>query len=105
MDKENKLDKGTFGKTKAAHDLVDILNDLNDSRITRRTSTILQKYHKAVLDILNTKSITLELLKMWHDKFKLSLVHANLPKDVKTRVANVATVRYRKEIKNIKNEY
>jgi len=96
------LEKGTFGKSKCAHDLVDILNSKTGKISTRLVSRILVDYFSGVKDIMKTEEITETLLKMWLEKFKDRIDNANMDIDIKNRVANLIVAKYRSELKKIK---
>lgn len=100
----NNLDKGTYGNSQCAHDLVDILNKSGNTKSLRTVARIMQDYFTGVRDILKTEHFTETLLKMWVKKHTERTNNASLDIDVKTRVNNIIVAKYREELKKLKSK-
>ena len=96
------LEKGTFGDSQCAHDLVDIMNSESGTKTSRIVGRILADYFSGVKDIMKTEHITETLLKMWVKKHIDRSNNSGVNKDIITRVNNLITARYRIELKKIK---
>jgi len=83
------LDKGTYGNSQCAHDLVDILNENGNIKSIRLVARIMQDYFTGVKDILKTEHFTETLLKMWVKKHTDRTNDSSLDIDIKTRVNNI----------------
>lgn len=97
------LEINTFGKSKSAHDIVDILNSgiTNDSN--RLVSRILSSYFLGVKDILKTDNHIEVLLTMWLKKYSHRIDNSSLNIDIKTRLHNIVVTRFRSELKRSKS--
>jgi hypothetical protein len=89
------LDNGTYGNSKCAYDLVTILNDYNDQKFIRKTGSILHDYFIGVNDIVKTTQITETLLKYWKHEFVSRANNSKLPTDIKTRLCNLISAKYK----------
>lgn len=96
------LDMGTYGNTKCAHDLVDILNNLQENKSNRLVGRIMNDYFSGVVDIMKTENYTETLLKMWVEKYRKRTNESNLDIGIKTRINNLIVARYRSEMKKVK---
>ncbi len=98
------IEKGTFGNSKAAHDLAMFLNKENDLKYNRTVSRILTNYFIGMIDIRNTNNITTELFRTWRDRYIDATINAELPIDIETRVRNLIVARYKGELKENKEK-
>lgn len=89
------IDKNVFGSSQCAIDLVTILNELNQSKVTRKVGRTIVYYKTAMKDLKNTKLVTEHFYRIYleytMDKIKL----LELPVDVKSRLLNLIKGEYR----------
>ncbi len=97
------LEVGTYGKSRCAHDLVDILNNGTGTKNNRLVARILNDYFSGVIDIMKTEQITETVLKMWLQRYKDRTNDSALPTDIKTRVNNLIVARYRTSLNKVKS--
>lgn len=98
------LDKNTYGNSKCSIELVDILNKMNNDSLSKSVSKLLQSFNCRVKDALHTKTYTEDIIRILFMYYK-SVVHkSDFPIEIKTRVLNLITSEYRKQLNNLHNE-
>jgi hypothetical protein len=94
----NIMDQFTFGDSRAATNLVKILNDPDNAPCRNKVSNILSRwadYSNAVMDIQNP-TICRGTLDMWRQHFLSSLRDDQIPTPVRSHAENVMVATYRK---------
>ena len=97
----NEVDKNTFGNSKCAIDLADILTKLNNKGITRKTGNMLQSFNNGLNDLQNLKHYQRTFMEIWLTRYKNFLSEGNFPKDVETRILNLMVGRNREVINKL----
>ena len=91
------IDKGTFGSSKAAVILEEVLNNLNDAKITKRVSRILVnsfigfKKIKQIEDPCFAKSVSI----LWRDHCLQTVNKTNYPPKVISTMCSLISSHYK----------
>lgn len=91
MSNTTKLDINTFGNSKAAETLVDILNSYDNPHYLRKVSSFLSEHNKMLnqIRLMNDPHIRLSFINMVGDKIRQSTID-NVPERIVTFTKNVA---------------
>jgi len=97
------MDKCTFSDSKAAQNLVGILNDSKYDIYSSKVSKILSKYftYTSYIMFIPDKHIRDMMLNMLREKSIETINELALPEVIKTHALNVTAMQYRKCIKEI----
>ena len=97
------MDNHTFGDSKAAVNLVGILNKPEHRLYTRRASRMLAKYFTSLRAISNIphKETRETVLKLWLTRFKELSNSSNFPLVIETHLNTVATGYKRQLMKEV----
>ena len=88
------MDKYTFGNTKAAIKLVEILTELNNSNVTGKVGLKLGRFSQMLNELSKVDtSVSIAIGKIVYDKF--SQLDNNLPTTVNSFTRNLIQVRYK----------
>ena len=91
------MDAATFGGSQGAINLVTILNEIGDPKISSRVSRLLGRYLSSTdfLMYIPEKSTRQTVLGLWHKRFIEVVNTSDLPKIVKTHTLCVGVTRHR----------
>ena len=89
------LDKGTFGNSKAAIDLIKILNDNYNEAVNRKVSKILSSYFDGVKDLRNLKTHKFKISSMWRDQYIKKTKEFNFDYSIESRIRNLIIAKFR----------
>jgi len=100
------LDACTFGDSKAAINLIGILNGVEDKRIKHRASKILSKYQGSLkpLSRIPDKEIRETAYNLWRSHFIEWVDRANFPIVIETHMKCVIVGEFRKAIRRNDDE-
>lgn len=88
-----------YGNSQVCINLVKILHDLDDVKMTRKVGRFLHQYFNTFKDIslMNVRSRNILRLLVLKD-FKKKICESNYPKNVRTHVLNIIVTHYRKTL-------
>ena len=100
------MDKFTFGDSKAAVNLVEILDKPEHSLCSPKALRMLSKYMTSInaLEAIPHKGTRETVLRLWHDRFINQVNESSFPIVVSTHLNCVATSQYRKQLRYTKGE-
>lgn len=97
------VEKNTYGDSRCAIDLAQILTDINNKSITKKVGKLLHDFNCGMTDLANTKKLTESFYKILYSLYKTKTLNKKFPRDVETRVLNLITARYRKGLNILKD--
>ena len=85
------IDPRTYGDSKAAISLSEILNEIGDNKLTKRVGHFYCGYCRGVFEIgyIEDPAVRAELFRMWRNKYKDNVLKANMPKGVESRLLSI----------------
>ena len=99
------MDRYTFGSSKAAQNLINILQEPRYNQYSKRVARLLSKQSTILKEIntIHNKTIREATLKMWHEHFVV--LCSSLPEIVRTHTLCVETAWYRQLLRKIKIKF
>jgi hypothetical protein len=97
QERKRKTDEYTFGSSKAAVNLIDILNKPEHKLIKRKVRRILGKQMQMLSELMsiNDASVRLTALELFHKQFIPRVEKAKFPRIIQTHMASIECAKYR----------
>jgi hypothetical protein len=91
----------TYGESKCAEDLSNIVNNYNDKHIAKETGRLLMNFNNRIEDLVHTKRYTETWIKEFYKTYLDYVNSMELPNDIKSRICNLCHTKFNQVLKKV----
>lgn len=93
----NPLDKNTFGDSRAAEVLVDMLNSNGDPKLVKRVCRLFTMYSQTMWELkkIENSKVYRQMMNLWFEKCKAQALNNSLPPKILSYLNNIEQALYK----------